>query len=94
MGPTSTLNFTWPSLGRSMFGGGISSPRMEAEARVLPSWEVHSALLWLREKERRIGRGSVGERPERRRGVEERAVERRKFSSGVDRVLLSGRGRM
>jgi hypothetical protein len=50
--------------------------------------------LWEREKERRMGRDSVGERPERRWGVEERAVVRRKWSSGVERVVLSGRGRM
>lgn len=61
---------------------------------MLPNWEVHSALLWEREKERRMGRDSVAARPDRRWGVAERAVARKKRSSGVERVVLSGRGRM
>ena len=44
-----------------------------------------------------MGRGSEGDRPERRRTdeeEEERALERRKVSSGVDSVVVSLRGRM
>jgi hypothetical protein len=41
-----------------------------------------------------MGRGVVGVRPERRVVWCERAVVRRKERSGVDRVVVSDRGRM
>ena len=100
MGPTSTLNFTCPSLGLSALGGGTNSACTDTADRVPDAnCTTHSERLWQRVNESRIGRDSDGLRPSNRSNLEEdesvpRAAARRKVRSGRERVDVSFLGVM
>ena len=91
MGLRSTPKRTWPSLGRSLFGGGIRSHPTEAATRVpAPSRATHSAVPCDLDRVRRSGRASVGCLPSARTEgpppvAAEVAQDRRKERSLVER---------